>query len=116
MAYNPALYFPQPYQAPQFPVYQPQGRMAEIIPMDSVEAGEAFSTPIGTTTVMIGKDDSFMAIKVNGVNGQSSYTVFDRRPPAPPAPVFDPTLYVTREELEQRLNGLASGNKKEAKA
>lgn len=111
MAYNPQMYMP--YQMPQYPAYQPQGRMAEIIPMDSVEAGEAFSTPIGTTTVMIGKDDSFMAIKVNGVNGQSSYTVFDRRPPAPPAPVFDPALYVTREEMEQRLSALAKGRKEE---
>lgn len=40
MAYNPQMYFPQAYQAPQFPIYQPQGRMAEIIPMDSAEAGE----------------------------------------------------------------------------
>lgn len=115
MAYNPQLYFPQNYNpAPMYPV-QPQGRMVDIIPIDSVEAAEAFPIPVGTTQVMIGKDDSFMAVKVNGVNGQSSFTVYDKRPPEPPAPKFDPAEYVRHDELEKLIDDIVAARKGEKK-
>ena len=102
MAYNPQMYFPNYYQ--QIP--QPSSRMVEVVPVDSVESAAAFPVAVGATILMIAKDDSFIAVKVSGVNGQSSFEVYDRRPPAPPAPAFDPSEYVTREELESRLEAL----------
>ena len=41
---------------------------------------------------------------------------FDKRPPSPPAPVFDPAAYVTREELEKRIAEISAPKrvKKEA--
>lgn len=120
MAYTPQNYFPMGYQIPQYPFQQQapttQSRMVEVVPVDNVAAAESFPVPVGATQILMAKDDSFVVIKVNGVNGQSSFDVYDRRPPAPPAPAFDPALYVTREELETRLSGLASRNKKEEKA
>ena len=120
MAYNPAYYFPQnytpmyqmPQQMPQAPA--PQSRMVEIVPVDSVEAAETFPVAVGATQMMIAKDDSFIAVKINGVNGQSSFAVYDKRPPSPPAPVFDPAEYVRRDEIETLVSAaLASrGNRK----
>lgn len=126
MAYNPALYFPQNYQ----PMYQmpqpmpqaipqpaaPQSRMVEIVPVDTEAAAETFPVAVGATQMMIAKDDSFIAVKINGVNGQSSYAIYDRRPPAPPAPAFDPAEYVRRDEIETLVSAAlamhGSGSKK----
>lgn len=107
MAYNP--YFPatyQPmYQMPQMqPPMQPQGRLVDVVPIDSVESGESFPVPIGATQLMIAKDDSFIAVKTNGVNGQSTFSVYDKRPPAPPAPKYDMADFVRRDEIDFYIN------------
>ncbi len=117
MAYNPQSYFPLGYQLPQYayPQQPPaaQTRMVEVVPVDNVASAESFPVPVGATQLLIAKDDSFIAVKVNGVNGQSSFDVYDRRPPAPPAPAFDPSAYVTRDELEKRLSGLTGHHREE---
>lgn len=102
MAYNPAMYMPQNYM-PQYPIMQQQTRMVEAVPVDSVEEAAKIQVQIGGTVLAIARDDSFIAVKSVGVNGQDSFNVFDKRPPAPPAPVFNPSEYVTKEELEKRL-------------
>ena len=120
MAYNPALYFPQNYspmyQVPQAMPQQtmPQGRMVDIVPVDSVEAAETFPVAVGATQMMIAKDDSFIAVKISGVNGQSSFSVYDKRPPSPPTPVFDPTEYVRKDEIETLVSAALAvrGNRK----
>lgn len=119
MAYNPMMYYPNYYQQPAYqPMPQPQPqqmaspRMVEVVPVDTVEAAKEFPVAIGATLMMIAKDDSFLAIKVNGVNGQSSFEVYDKRPPAPPVPSFDPEVYVTKDELESRLAALTRRNSK----
>ena len=104
MAYNPQMYMPQNYYMPQFP--QPSARMVEVVPVDSIDAAKEFPVSIGATVMLIAKDDSFLAIKINGVNGQSSFSVYDRRPPDPPKPSFNPNDYVTRDELESRLEAI----------
>lgn len=113
MAWNPQMYMPQQYQ-PMYQPMQPQSRMVEVVPVDSVDSAKEFPVAIGATMLMIAKDDSFLAIKINGVNGQSSFEVYDKRPPAPEKPVFDPAVYVTRDELESRLAAIMKPSKKEA--
>lgn len=103
MAWNPNMYVP--YQ--QQPMYQPQPRMVEAVPVDTVEDAARIQVQIGGTVLAIAKDDSFIVIKSVGMNGTDSVTVFDKRPPAPPAPVFDPKEYVTKEELEERLAAIS---------
>ena len=105
MPYNPQLYFPQQYQ-PMQPMYQPQTRMVEAVPVDTVEEAARIQVQIGGTVLAVARDDSFIAVKSVGVNGQDAFNVFDKRPPAPPAPVFDPAAFVTKEELEARLAAL----------
>ena len=97
MAYNPMMYFPQP------PITYQQPRMIEVVPVDTVEDGAKIQVQVGGSVLAIAKDDSFIVIKSVGMNGQDSVNVFDKRPPAPPAPVFDPAAYVTKDELEARL-------------
>ena len=117
MAYNPALYYPQNYQ--QYPLYaqpvqapaqQPASRLVEVFPVDGEQAVIDFPLAVGSTGVFFAKDDSFVAVKVSGVNGQGSLDFFDRRPPAPPAPVFDPGAYVTKAELDKRLEALLAAH------
>ena len=113
MAYNPAMYFPQSYQPQMYQPpsqQQPQGRMVDIIPADSEAAAEAFPVAVGATQLMIARDDSFIAVKVNGMNGQSSLTFYDKRPPAPTAPVFDPTEYQRKDEAEKLVEGLLAAH------
>lgn len=128
MAYNNGFpvnypqYFPQyqqPYQMPQYqqPMQQaqqqPSSRMTEVFPAASEKAVLEFPVTAGTTQMFVATDDSFIAIKEASVSGQVTVQFYDKRPPAPPEKPFDPAVFVTREELEQRLAALSMPAKKE---
>ena len=100
MPYNP--YYP----------YQQQNKFVEVIPVDTEAEAQNCPMAPGSSYLFCARDDSFIAIKSTGVNGQMSFTIFDKRPPAPPEPRFDPAAYVTRDELEKRLEGLTGPRKK----
>lgn len=129
MAWNPQSYFPVGYAAAQMPqqmqmpMYQPQMSQpvqqtqpqmmtpptihAEIVQVDGEEAAANYPVGAGASQMMIAKDDSAIFVKTAGANG-ATLDVFVKRPPAPPAPAFDPALYVTREEMEARLASLTA--------
>ena len=87
----PATYQPPVYYPPQpQPVQQQNSRMVEVVPVDSIEVAESWPSAVGASLLFMARDDSFIAVKTSGVNGQSSFVVYDKRPPAPPAPVFVP--------------------------
>ena len=90
---------------PYFPAYQSyqQTRMVEAVPVDTVEEGAKIQVQVGGSVLAVARDDSFILVKSVGMNGAESINVFDRRPPSPPAPVFDPEVYVTKAELESRI-------------
>lgn len=93
------------YQAPQLmsqpiPQHQQQSRMVEVIPVANESAVVDFPVPVGVTQEFVAQDDSFVAFKSNGVNGQSDIIYYDRRPPAPPTPTFDPAAFVRRDEID----------------
>ena len=119
MPYN---YFPQTYQPiqPIQPMYQQQPaqspRMVEAVPVDSVDEAAKIQVQIGGTVLAFARDDSFIAVKSVGVNGQDSFNIFDKRPPAPPKPAFNPEEYVTKEELETRLAAILKPEKKKGEA
>ena len=104
MAWNngsPATY--QQMYMPQYqqPVYQqPNTRTVEIVPVDNEDSAAGFPVGMGATQMMIAKDDSFVAVKSVSVNGQSDFVIYDKRPPAPPAPTFNPQEYVRKDEVE----------------
>ena len=105
----PATY-PQVY--PQFmyqPPAQPQQQMtaptirAEIVQVDDETAAGNYPVGAGASVMMIAKDDSAIFVKSALQNGQTTLDVYERRPPAPPAPVFDPAEYVRKDEIEQYI-------------
>lgn len=117
MAWNngfPATYqqmnFPQ-YQTPMYPQQamqaaqpvQTNSRMVEIVPVDTEDAAASWPVGVGQTQAMIAKDDSFIAFKSVLVNGQTDFAIYDKRPPAPPEPAFDPKEYVRRDEVEDLI-------------
>ena len=105
-AYAPqAQPFSQPIIQPQqggnpAPSFTPPTIRAEIIQVDDEKAAGAFPVGPGASQMMIAKDDSAIFIKTAMANGQTTLEVFEKRPPAPPAPVFDPKEYVRKDELE----------------
>lgn len=113
MAYNSQLYMPQPYfqqyqQPMQYQQQYQQTRIIEVVPVDSEEAAETFPVAVGATQVMFSKDDSFIAVKSVGVNGQSSFQVYVKRPKPAPKPAYDLSDYVTKDELNERLKALTT--------
>ena len=53
--------------------------------------------------MIIGNDDSFIAVKAVSMTGQITFDIYDKRPPAPPEKPVDLGAFVTRDELEKRL-------------
>ena len=111
-SYQPFGYNYQQYQQPMQNQPQQQQMMtpptirAEIVQVDSEEAASNYPVGPGASQMMIAKDDSAIFVKTAMANGQSSLDVFVKRPRTPQKPVFDPDKYVTRDELENRLQAI----------
>ncbi len=87
---------------------------ADIIQAGSIDEIRQSNVGAGTSQMFILKDESAIIIKTAQANGYT-LDIYDKRPPAPQAPAFDPAVYVTREELEERLSALTPRRtKKEA--
>lgn len=113
MAWNQM--FPVGYQPAQMPgwnnqqMYQQpvQTRAIEAIPVDSEEQVQTWPVNVGATVLFMAKDDRFVAFKTNDVKGELPPVFYDLRPPAPPAPVFDPAVYT---DLEKRVAALEANS------
>ena len=111
-SYQPFGYGYQQYQQPmqnQPQQMTPPTIRAEIVQVDSEEAANNYPVGPGASQMMIAKDDSAIFVKTAMANGQSSLDVFVKRPRTPSKPVFDPDKYVTRDELENRLQAILGG-------
>lgn len=124
--YNP--YF-QPYQY-QMPQYQQQVQPAQnmqqqsmtpptvhadIIQLSNEQEGVNYPVAAGTSQMMMTKDETVVMVKTAFANGQTNIVYFDKRPPAPPEKPVDLSVYVTRDELENRLAAFTAPAKKTAK-
>lgn len=108
-SYQPFGYNYQQYQQPmqnQPQQMTPPTIRAEIVQVDSEEAANNYPVGPGASQMMIAKDDSAIFVKTAMANGQSSLDVFVKRPRTPSKPAFDPDKYVTRDELENRLQAI----------
>lgn len=94
-------YMTQQHQQPQ--QQQNNSRMVEVVPASSEQAAKEFPVPAGATQMIIGNDDSFIAVKAVSMTGQITFDIYDKRPPAPPEKPVDLGAFVTRDELEKRL-------------
>ena len=118
----------QPYQDPAYmrtvgqPVQNHQNIIqqdmtptirAEIKQVDNIEAIDRVPMAGGTSQMFMTKDESVIVIRSMLANGQHSDVIYDKRPPAPPAPKFDPSEYVRRDELETLLSAALAAHKEE---
>lgn len=118
----------QPYQDPAYmrtvgqPVQNQQNNIqqdmtptirAEIKQVDNIEAIDRVPMAGGTSQMFMTKDESAIVIRSMLANGQHSDVIYDKRPPAPPAPKFDPSEYVRRDELETLLSAALAAHKEE---
>lgn len=78
---------------------QPSSRMVEVVPAANEKAAEEFPVGAGQTQMIIGSDDSFIAVKAVSVTGQVTFDIYDKRPPAPPVQPLNPEDYVRRDEV-----------------
>lgn len=54
----------------------------------------------GTTGAYMTKDEKIIVFRSVYANGEYTDKIYDERPPAPPAPKFDPSEYVRRDEIQ----------------
>ena len=65
--------------------------------------------------MMISQDESEIYIKSATANG-FTLDVYVKRPPAPPAPAFDPSEYVRKDEMEKLIKEMLSNRQKKGDA
>ena len=73
----------------------------EIKQVDSIEAISKCPPAPGTTGAYMTKDDKIIVFRSMYANGEYTDKIYDERPPAPPAPKFNPAEYVRRDEAEK---------------
>lgn len=86
---------------------------AEIVQVDDEKAASNFPVGAGASQMMIARDESAIFIKSAMANGQTTLDVFEKRPPAPPAPTFDPDQYVRKDELEMLVSAALAAQQSE---
>lgn len=72
----------------------------DIKQVESIEAISKCPPAPGTTGAYMTKDEKLIVFRSMYANGEYSDKIYDERPPAPPAPKFDPTEYVRRDEIQ----------------
>lgn len=82
------------------PVMTPPTIRAEIIQIEDEAAVDRFPVAGGASQMFMTRAEDKIIIKTMGQDGPMPLVVYDKRPPAPPAPKFDPSEYVRRDEVE----------------
>ena len=72
----------------------------EIKQVPSIEDISKVPPAPGTTGAYMTKDEKMIIFRSMYANGEYSDKIYDERPPAPPAPKFDPAEYVRRDEIQ----------------
>lgn len=123
VGYQPYGYSYQQYQQPQRlqqlqnlqQSQAQQGKCVEVVPVNAESEAQNCPMAAGSSMVFFANDDSFIAVKSVGVNGQITFSVYDKRPPAPAEPPVDLSAYVRRDEIGELVAAAVaaqSGGKK----
>lgn len=73
---------------------------AEIVQVDTLDAIDRFPMAAGTSQMFMTKDEAAIVVRSMYANGQHNDDIYDKRPPAPPAPTLNPADYVRKDELQ----------------
>lgn len=90
----------------QAPMMTPPTIRAEIIQIEDEAAVDRFPVAAGASQMFMTRAEDKIIIKTMGQDGSLPLVIYDKRPPAPPAPVFDPGEYVRKDEFNERLNAI----------
>ena len=71
----------------------------EIKQVDSIDAISRTPPAPGTTGAYMTKDETAIIFRSMYANGEYKDRIYDMRPPEPPAPKFDPSVYVRKDEI-----------------
>ena len=89
---------------------------AEIIQVDDdgwENYVERFPLGPGASQMFMTKGEGNIIIKSMGQTGPLPLTIYDKRPPEPPAPMFDPEKYVRKDELEMLVSAAMAAQQSE---
>ena len=95
----------QPQQQPAQMMTPPTIR-AEIIQVDDdgwENYVDRFPVAGGASQMFMTRSEGKIIIKSAGQTGTLPLTIYDKRPPEPPAPAFDPAEYVRRDEADKLI-------------
>ena len=101
--YNDPAYMRARTMPQQGQQQQQATRMVEAVQVPNEKAVLEFPVGAGATKIFLAADDSFLAVKSVTVAGQVMIDMYDRRPPAPPAPEINPSDYVRKDEIGQLI-------------
>lgn len=96
----------QPVQQSQqqsAPMMTPPTIRAEIIQIENEAAVDRFPLAAGASQMFMTRAEDKIIIKTMGQDGALPLVIYDKRPPAPPAPKFDPAEYMRRDEAEKMI-------------
>jgi len=96
----------QTQQPAQQQMMTPPTIRAEIVQVDSLDAIDRYPMAAGTSQMFMTKDEANIVVRSMYANGQHSDDIYDKRPPAPPAPTLNPAEYVRKDELQAMLSEL----------
>ncbi len=110
----PATYQQNPYQPVQYQQPQmitPPTIRAEIVQVEDEASTDRWPLAAGSSQMFITKDEEHIIIKTMFANGQFSKDCYDKRPPEPPKPEVDMSLFVTRDEVSKLIDAAISAKR-----
>ena len=108
--------FQQPNMTPQMqptqmsqvnqpaPMMTPPTIRAEIIQIEDEAAVDRFPLAAGASQMFMTRAEDKIIIKTMGQDGALPLVIYDKRPPEPPAPKFDPAQFLRRDEVDKIIN------------
>lgn len=97
---------PQTQQPPQQTGMSAPTVHADILQVKDEDEGRKTPVDVGTSKMMITKDESEIFVKSAFANGEYDFIVYLRQPkknPEPEKPAIDLSDYLTKEEFEKRI-------------
>lgn len=85
------------------PMMTPPTIRAEIIQIEDEAAVDRFLLAAGASQMFMTRSEDKIIIKTMGQDGPMPLVIYDKRPPEPPAPKFDPAEYVRRDEADKLI-------------
>lgn len=100
---------PQTQQAVQSSGMSAPTVHADILQVNDEEEGRKTPVDVGTSKMMITKDESEIFVKSAFANGEYDFIIYQRQPkknPESEKPAIDLSDYLTKEEFEKRIAAL----------